>query len=206
MSIYVQFGCGFDAPEGWVNYDASPTLFFERIPLWGGLYTKTEKRFPKNVIWGNIVKGLPQQRESVTGIFCSHILEHLSLEDCRTALRNTYTYLKPGGIFRLVVPDLEYAINQYAEDQTSQAAQRFLETTMLGMRTRGSFLKRIVESALGNSKHQWMWDEKALAHELKTAGFHQVRRAKFGDCMDPKFSEVEREGRFLHCLALEALK
>ena len=206
MSVYLQFGCGFDAPEGWVNYDASPTLFFERIPLLGGLYTRNEKRFPKNVRWGNIVKGLPEQRESVTGIFCSHILEHLSLEDCRKAIRNTYDYLKPGGVFRLVVPDLEYAIIQYIEDKTNQAGQKFLETTMLGLRARGNLVKRIVESALGNSKHQWMWDEKGLAHELVATGFQKIRRAKFGDSHDSRFLEVERESRFVNCLAIEALK
>ena len=206
MSDYLQYGCGFEAPEGWLNYDASPTLLFEKIPLIGGLYKKNEKRFPKHVIWGDIVQGLPHQVESVQGIFCSHILEHLSLEDCRKAIRNTFDYLKPGGVFRMVVPDLEYAINQYIDDKTNQAAQRFLEITMLGLRARGNLVKRIVESALGNSKHQWMWDEKALSHELKSVGFKKVRRAKFGDSTDPKFREVEREGRFINCLALEAIK
>ena len=106
----------------------------------------------------------------------------------------------------MVVPDLEYAINQYIEDKANQAAERFLETTMLGLRARGNLIKRIVESALGNSKHQWMWDEKALSHELKAVGFKKIRKVKFGDSINPKFREVEREGRFINCLALEAIK
>ena len=51
MKTYVQYGCGFDAPDGWINYDASPTLFFERIPVLGRLYTKNERRFP-NIVTG----------------------------------------------------------------------------------------------------------------------------------------------------------
>ena len=86
----MQYGCGFDAPDGWINYDASPTLFFERIPFLGSFYTKNEKRFPRKVLWGDIVRGLPHKKESVQGIFCSHILEHLSLEDCRKAIRKTH--------------------------------------------------------------------------------------------------------------------
>jgi hypothetical protein len=30
---YVQYGCGYSAPNSWVNFDASPTLRFERIPI-----------------------------------------------------------------------------------------------------------------------------------------------------------------------------
>lgn len=206
IKTYVHYGCGFDAPDTWINYDASPTLIFERIPFLGRLYTKNEKRFPKNVVWGDIVRGLPHKNESVHGIFCSHILEHLSLEDCRKALRNTYQILKPEGIFRMVLPDLEFAVGQYCSDSSADGAIRFMESTLLGATVRGSLAKKIIESALGNSKHLWMWDEKSLTQELKKAGFRIIRRASYGDCEDKRFLEVEREGRFINCLALEAIK
>src|SRR5882724_7131927 len=32
---YVHYGCLFCAPESWLNFDASPTLRFERIPILG---------------------------------------------------------------------------------------------------------------------------------------------------------------------------
>ena len=46
--LYVQYGCGFSAPAGWMNFDASPTLRFERSPI-GFLYTRNSERFPRNV-------------------------------------------------------------------------------------------------------------------------------------------------------------
>jgi len=206
MSMYVHYGCGFTAPKSWINYDASPTLKFERIPLFGKIYTKNSIRFPKNVLCGDIIKGLPHQKDSVQGIFCSHILEHLSLEDCRKALRNTFYYLKPGGIFRLVVPDLEYAIREYEKDKTPDASVKFMEYTLLGRSYRSGPLRQIMESVFGNSKHLWMWDEKSMVRELFDIGFSHVRRAKYGDCKDPRFNEVENEGRFHNCLSLEAIK
>jgi len=206
MSVYVHYGCGFTAPKSWINYDASPTLKFERIPIIGKIYTKNPRRFPKNVLCGNIIKGLPHQKESVQGIFCSHVLEHLSLEDCRRALRNTFKYLKPGGIFRLVVPDLEYAIGEYEKDKTPDASVRFMEYTLLGRSCRSGTILQIMESVLGNSKHLWMWDEKSMVKELYDIGFSKVRRAKYGDCKDIRFNEVENEGRFHNCLSLEAIK
>lgn len=78
---YVQYGCGLSAPNEWQNFDASPTLRFERLFLIGHLYTKSKSRFPKNVKYGDIVKGLPVFIDSCKGVYCSHILEHLSLSD-----------------------------------------------------------------------------------------------------------------------------
>ncbi len=94
---YLQYGCGWSAPKGWRNFDASPTLRFERLPLIGRLYTRNSQRFPENVEYGDIVKGLPVAEESFHGVYCSHVLEHLSLADFRTALINTWRILKGGG-------------------------------------------------------------------------------------------------------------
>lgn len=58
-NMYVQYGCGWNAPQDWRNFDASPTLYFERMPLVGKLYTKNKTRFPHNVEFGDIVEGLP---------------------------------------------------------------------------------------------------------------------------------------------------
>lgn len=30
--LFVQYGCGLAAPDGWINFDASPRLRFERLP------------------------------------------------------------------------------------------------------------------------------------------------------------------------------
>lgn len=29
---YVRYGCGIAAPEGWINFNSSPRLRFERMP------------------------------------------------------------------------------------------------------------------------------------------------------------------------------
>src|SRR5262249_54197655 len=107
VSKYVHYGCLFCAPKSWLNFDASPTLIFERIPIVGRFYTKNQQRFPTNVRYGDIVKGLPIPEDSCRGLYCSHVLEHLARRDCQRALRNSYGYLQPGGTFRMVLPDLE---------------------------------------------------------------------------------------------------
>ncbi len=203
---YVQYGCGLSAPEGWLNFDASPTLRFERIPLVGALYTRNKARFPKEVRYGDIVKGLPLPEGSCHAVYCSHVLEHLALEDCRAALRNTYRILEPGGTFRLVLPDLRAGIENYLKNGTPDAAHQFIRDTHLGDERRRRGVRGLLVAWLSNSKHLWMWDYEALAHELESAGFVDVRRAQFGDSPDPAFSAVEARNRWDDCLGIECRK
>ena len=109
-SFFVQYGCGFSAPNSWRNFDASPTLRFERVPVLGRLYTRNSSRFPENVEHSDIVKGLLLSDESCKAIYCSHILGHLSLTDCKIALTNTFRVLRNDSVFRLVVPDLGFSV------------------------------------------------------------------------------------------------
>lgn len=208
MKRYVQYGCGFTAPAEWINYDASPTLRFERLPILGKLYTRNKQRFPENVKFGDIVKGLPEKPDSCDGIYCSHVLEHLSYEDFLAALRNTYTLLKRGGIFRAVVPDLRSAVLNYIQeyDCVDAPASKMMRSTMLGIETRGKSLSSNIKSLYGNSKHLWMWDYKSLEFELKKVGFVNIRSCKFGDSADPYFKFAEEEERFFEAAAFECQK
>ena len=115
---YVHYGCGPFAPEGWINYDASPTLRIQKMPLIGWLLrNRLGQKFEKNVKYGDISKGLPGiEDNSCDGVYSSHVLEHMSLEDFRKALDNSYKMLKKGGRFRLIIPDLEVLVLDYVQE------------------------------------------------------------------------------------------
>jgi SAM-dependent methyltransferase len=203
---YVQFGCGFCAPDAWRNFDASPTLLFEKLPLIGKLYTPNASRFPSNVERGNIVKGLPVDSDSCAGIYASHILEHLALGDFRAAIKNVYKYLRAGGLFRLVVPDLEVLARKYIDSDDNEAAEEFMRATSLGVEATPRGMNGRLRSLIGNSRHLWMWDFKALDRELRAVGFKEVRRCTFGDSDDPMFELVEEADRFVDAVAAECVK
>ncbi len=133
-------------------------------------------------------------QSSAGGVYCSHVLEHLALEDFRAALVNTRRYLKPGGLFRLVVPDLESLSREYIESSDDNAASRFMEGAYPGVRQRRRGVSGMLRGWLGNSAHLWMWDEKGMMRELRDAGFAGIRRASVGDSADRRFSEVEDPG------------
>lgn len=202
----VQYGCGFTAPARWRNFDSSPTLQFERLPVIGRLYTRNQIRYPANVDYGDIVKGLPLPPGSCDLVYCSHVLEHLALEECRLALGNTWKILKPGGVFRLVLPDLEYLLDNYRADESAEASLRFMSGSGLGQRSRARTLGAFVVAWLGNAQHLWLWDFKGLSAELMSAGFGDVRRAFFGDSVYPEFAEVEDRSRWDGGLGIECTK
>jgi len=202
--LLVQFGCGFHAPDGWRNFDASPTLRFERMPLVGRAYSRNTQRFPSNVEFGDIVKGLPLAHESCRAIYASHVLEHLSLRDFRTALAQTRDLLIAGGLFRLVVPDLEALAHRYLASTEPAAANEFMEETSLGVAERARGLRGLVKLWLGNSVHLWMWDFKALELELFNAGFVDIQRSAFGD--NAVFAPVEQSERFVNSVAVQCRK
>lgn len=80
--LNVVIGGGQTSYEGWIFTDRD-FLDITNPEEWGALFTP----------------------DSIDHLLCEHVLEHLSEADCRIALRESYRYLKPGGLMRLAVPD-----------------------------------------------------------------------------------------------------
>lgn len=210
-SFYLQYGCGLVAPEEWANFDASPTLRLQKLPIIGlFLKPKLNTVFPGNVRYGDIVRGLPLGMNSCKGLFCAHVLEHLSLNDFRTALENSYRLLAPGGIFRCVVPDLEEAATDYLNNlrnNDKSASIRFVgKKTLLGQKSRPRGITGLLVYLYGNSGHRWMWDKHSLEIVLRMVGFTNIRLCKYNDSIDQMFKLVETVENFENAVAFECIK
>jgi len=204
---YVQYGCGMCAPEGWLNFDASPTLRAQRWPVVGFLAKRVRAVFPPLASYGDIRKGLPVPDRSCAAVYCSHILEHLSRGDCTLALANTFRILKPGGRFRLVMPDLRTYAAEYMANTSPDASHQFLRAMIMGQETRTlNPWKILTKQWLGHSEHRWMWDYKSMESELKNAGFERIRPAVFGDSGEERFAAVEEQYRWDRSLGMECFR
>jgi Methyltransferase domain len=201
--IYLNVGCGYSAPSGWLNVDSSPTARIEKFPVFGRLLASLSgnpTRFPENVRYGNIVSGQFLPDNSVQAIYASHVLEHLALADMRSALAHLFRMLKSGGTIRLIVPDLAARAEAYvnrAKSGDADAAEAFMRGCYLGREARPRGLVGNIRSVFGGSDHLWMWDEASMRRELDRAGFVNIRRANFGDAADPMFAAVEEPTRFI---------
>jgi SAM-dependent methyltransferase len=207
----VHYGCGKCAPENWINFDISPTLKLERLPIVGNLFIRKEwGNYPKNVKIGDILKGLPGIEEnSCDAVFCSHVLEHLHYYSLQTALNNTYKILKKRGTFRCVVPDMEFFVNHYIANKKrgdKTACHRLVLGTLMADENPPKGFSKKLSKIFGNSKHLWNYDFESLSLELEKAGFKNIRRAVMNDSDNKDFLTVEDYGRFHLCLAIECQK
>lgn len=208
---YINFGCGIYAPPEWDNYDISPTLKIRKIPLFGKLISKLfhDIPFPDYVKEGNIVNGLPILANSIDVIYSSHVLEHMSFEDAQKAISNVFLYLKPGGIFRSVLPDLEILMKEYERNKlenNNNAANLFLKESLLGLEQKPKGMLRKFISFFGNYHHLWMWDFASINQELHNVGFVNIRRCSPGESKDSMIRLIEDPSRFVKALYFEATK
>jgi hypothetical protein len=202
----IHIGCHFTVGPSWENFDASPTLRFEKIPLLGRLYSKSDRRFPEQAKYGNIVKSILCPPGTADAVYASHMVEHASLSDFRTVIRNVHTMLKDGGCFRLVTPDLEFMIDKYANSSDPERAHTFILESSMGIEAPDSRLSSRIRRVLGFSHHYWLYDEQSMRIELEKAGYTGIRRCVCGDSEIAEFSEIEDEGQFTNNLAIECFK
>lgn len=90
----LNWGCGSHVLPGWINTDVKET--------------------PEVDLIADIRKGLPLEDDSIEYAVSIHALPELEYGAVVPALRELKRVLKPGGVLRLVLPDLQKAIDAYA--------------------------------------------------------------------------------------------
>lgn len=214
MKSYVQYGAGNQHVPGWLNFDASPTLRIQKIPLPDRLLkNRLNCIFDDEVQYGDIVKGLPIDGASAGYVFSLHILEHLALDDFHTAFNNTFRTLKKGGVFRVIVPDLRMDINDYLRDRASDdvvvrqnASINFCKNSCLGMPGSGVSLIGRISYLFGNSSHRWMWHSDSLTAALSAHGFIDIKPFKKDDSDDEMLLLPEKPHQFERGIAYQCRK
>lgn len=72
------------------------------------------------------VTKLPHADDSVDEIRASHVLEHISYHQTLDVLRHWFAKLKPGGIVKVAVPNLEYVIAKMEQGATDEPLEGFV--------------------------------------------------------------------------------
>lgn len=133
----------------------------------------------------------PFEAASVEEIYSRHMLEHLDPNDARRTLAAWRRVLRPGGLLRLIVPDLAFHARQLlgqARSWTQEAGEN-QEHAMAG------FFGWRDESRGGDREdaHRWGYTWESLAALLNELDFDQIERATQG---------VDSEPWHLHVTAL----
>src|ERR1035441_7241684 len=134
----LHLGC-FDRPtRGWINTDITPHLWIARVPGLAALLYKSGKmscqRFEahkagvfNNISYLNVTKRFSYRDETFEAVFSSHLLEHLYPDQAESCAGEIFRILQPGGICRIVVPDLDKIVADYDPERPDLCLKRIFE-------------------------------------------------------------------------------
>jgi predicted SAM-dependent methyltransferase len=191
-NIKLNLGCGAVRPKGWLNTDSSLNANLQRIPLVGTIVPKllhTVSYDNSDVIYMNLNKKWPYKSDSVDIVYASHLFEHLTLVSAELFLNESYRCLKPGGIIRIVVPDLYKICKRYISEyeQTDKADPTEFIMWAINMHREGQYgmksgwIKKFVLEWQGYPhQHKFMYDEKSLTKKFEEKGFREIRSLSYG--------------------------
>jgi predicted SAM-dependent methyltransferase len=93
MVNYLNVGCGNKFHKDWVNIDmVSHSPYVRKV---------------------NLLKGIPYPDNTFDVVYHSQVLEHIPIDNAAVFINECRRVLKPGGILRIVVPDLENVTREY---------------------------------------------------------------------------------------------
>lgn len=182
-TLRCNIGCGQTPTVGWRNFDNSASLLLARIPFlpWmlcrSGVIAASQYAFiqfarTQRLEYADAVKGLPLANNTVEVIYSSHMFEHLDRDEASAFLDEAKRVLCPGGIIRLVVPDIAKQIDKYFESKDADTFLTSTHLTRLRPKTIGDRLRTLI---VGTRHHQWMYDGGSLSKLLSSKGFRNVR-------------------------------
>lgn len=181
----LNIGCGATYHPAWVNIDVEPVS--------------------NEILNHNVIKPLPFNDHYFDACYCSHVLEHLSRDEARLLVAEIYRVLKPGGIIRLVVPDLEGIVRAYlsaldqvlAQTEGSEFCYDWIVLELIDQMVRstsegqmGQFLKKcppearaFISARIGKeAERYWLADQqqrRIFTHFLKVSPLRFIGKIRF---------------------------
>jgi len=146
----------------------------------------------------DIRRGLPFGDASCRFIFSEHVFEHLDMQELRRVTSECYRVLEPGGMIRIVTPDLEKWAQAYVTKNSA-----FFE----------AIWGHVVPPATGMNHvfyvptHRFIHDFESLSSELRSCGFDPVFRSAWRESRFPDLNlDAEWEHRRVESMYVEAMK
>ena len=112
------------AADGWLNTDVTPHMLVARVPalpwllhrvgvLRDGRYAAYRSGAFRSLRYLDVSRRFRFDDETFDCVYASHMLEHLHPDVAEHCLREAHRVLRPGGVLRLAVPDLDQMVADY---------------------------------------------------------------------------------------------
>lgn len=207
---WLNVGSGAEAPEGWINLDGSWQASLAGKPRLAALASRLTGRpvghWPRGVRHWDLRRGLGFESGSVSVVYSSHTLEHLRRDEALSLLREAHRVLAPGGVCRVVVPDLDAIVGFYLahrdrDREPHEPTPGDLLVDMLGMGSRspGTGLLGWYRQRTDFDRHKWMYEGESLLGLFAEAGFEAARMRDYleSDLPVERLALVEKAARVL---------
>jgi SAM-dependent methyltransferase len=201
----LNLGCGAQVVDGWVNVDYALGARLARLPLAGKVAKKlkvTRLDWDERIFIHDLTTRFPWPDGSVDAVYSSHTLEHLTKNEGSFFVGESHRVLKPGGLLRIVVPDLRPIVNDYVEGRLR--ADDFVDALDVLAKPGAGALKRRL-APLFQYGHKCMYDEATLLELLQEAGFTAASIPAFESDIEG-IELIEREDRTRRAVIVEGRK
>jgi len=176
--ICLNIGCGTDYKEGWINVDNNSDNNIKKLDL----------------NW-DLRNAIPFNDNSVDFIFHEHFMEHLTPSEALKSIGDFERVLKPGGVMRVAMPDLEDIFDLY-KDKNWKKRPVIKNHGFQFVKTRAE----MVNMSFSWWGHKWLYDWEELCRRLIEVGFdkNNIKRCKNGKSSHQDLNGLEtREGSVL---------
>jgi predicted SAM-dependent methyltransferase len=174
----LHWGCGSITPFGWVNCDIRPGTDVDIV--------------------ADIRTGLPLPDDSFDYIVGIHVLPEIPYCDLDRTLQELLRLLRPGGVLRLALPDVDKAIAAY----TSGDIDYFLIPDDVVKSLAGKMIVQLTWYGISRS----MFTLDLMTELLERNGFQSVQACPFQQTGSPFPGIVELDNRELESFFIEARK
>lgn len=146
-------------------------------------------------------------------IHAEHMIEHITYPDGIGMLRECHRVLLPGGVVRIVTPNLPRIIGLY-EARNNGEQKRYLDWMAATFTPEAPEPKPVfvINTFFQSWGHRFIYDEESLRGVFHQAGFEDVRICSLGESQNPNLRGLENVDRYplglleFESIAMEATK
>jgi predicted SAM-dependent methyltransferase len=167
--VRIHLGCGRRVFPGWINTDSN-----DRHP---------------GILYVDLLGELPFPDNFAHYVFSEHVHEHLSYKEGLHLLHEIYRVLGPSGVLRLAVPDLDFLVRLYTDqDKFMGFIRRYCRSFNVEGPTGAIAL---INSVFMEHGHQYLYNFKELTNQLEAAGFREVKEMEIGKSGHDELKDLE---------------
>ena len=183
--LSVNVGSGGKGLPGWVNIEL--------------------RRQPDTTLCLDIRHPLPLADASVGRMLAEHVVEHIDFrQDIPRVLADWHRVLHPGGVLRIIVPDIKRMVEAYVAGDEA----RWLE---LGWNLRSmpsdihTPMHILNHTFNQDGEHLFAYDFETLSLVLRRAGFKTIEQMSYRHSRDPRLA-IDQDYHAPYSLYVEAVK